>query len=311
MNPSKPTLPFLLTGLFAVIQIAVFQPQAAQARSPEFKPAQSTQTAQASQTPSSANFAADRLNASPRHHEWVEIPSGKPGQPSQPGQSGQRKVKSFVAYPEKPGNTLAVIILHENRGLTDWTRSFADQIAEAGYLAIAPDMLSDFSADIHRTADFKNEDDAKAGIYKLDPGQVMADLRAVQSYIAQAPASNGKVVVIGFCWGGAQAFTYATEAKDLAATFVFYGSAPEKEKDIRKISAPVYGFYGENDQRINSGIEAVQALMKKHGKTYEYEIYKGAGHAFMKHGDDPEGSPENKKARDEAWARLKKILMTQ
>lgn len=240
-------------------------------------------------------FALEKLNASPRHHEWAEV------------ESGGRKVHSFVAFPEKAEKALVVIVIHENRGLTDWVRSFADQLAEAGYIAIAPDLLSGFSEEFKRTSDFKQPDDARNAIYKLDSAQVMADLKAVQRYAQKIPAANGKTAVIGFCWGGAQAFQFASEASKLEAALVFYGTSPDA-KAIKKISAPVYAFYGENDQRINAGIEATSEEMEKRKKVFEYEVYRGAGHAFMKHGDDPEGNMENKQARNDAWLRLKKIL---
>jgi carboxymethylenebutenolidase len=85
---------------------------------------------------------------------------------------------------------------------------------------------------------------------------------------------------------------------------VFYGSAPEEKAEIEKISVPVYGFYGGNDERIDAGIPATEKLMKNASKKYDYVIYPGAGHAYMRLGDDPEGTPENKKARDASWERL-------
>ncbi len=89
---------------------------------------------------------------------------------------------------------------------------------------------------------------------------------------------------------------------------VFYGSAPTDGESVQQISAPVYGFYGENDQRINSGIPAIEEMMNEYGKTYEYEIYEGAGHAFMRAGDDPNADAATKAARDAAWNRLKNLL---
>lgn len=244
---------------------------------------------------SAQDYAMEQLNASPRHHEWVEV------------SAGERTVHSFVAYPETENNTLAVIVIHENRGLTDWVRSFTDQVAAAGYLAIAPDLLSAYNADHQRTSDFANSDAARDALYQLDPEQITSDLQAVQSYIADVPASNGTVVMMGFCWGGSQTFRYATNASDIAAAMVFYGSPPDADQ-LSTVSAPVYGFYGEDDQRINSTIPATAERMRALGKTYDYEIYDGAGHAFMRRGDDPNGSSANQQARDDAWARLKRLL---
>lgn len=240
--------------------------------------------------------AQKQLNDSPRHHEWIEI------------QSNGRTIYSFVAYPENQQDSLAVIVIHENRGLTDWVRSFADQLAAAGYLAIAPDLLSGYDEKHARTSDFENSDAARDALYQLDPNQITSDLLAVQKYIAQVPSSNGKTAVIGFCWGGSQSFRFAANSPDLSAALVFYGSPPSDEEQIRSISAPIFGFYGENDQRINATIPKTEEQMQQYDKVYEYEIYAGAGHAFMRRGDDPEGSPENKKARDESWERIKKVL---
>lgn len=249
-------------------------------------------------TPAAAQeWAVERLEASPRHHEWVEVPAGE-----------GRSVRSFVAYPENSGKALAVVVIHENRGLTDWVRLFADQLAGAGYLAIAPDLLSGFDAEHAHTGEFASSDAARQAIYALDSERVIRDLAAVQRYVAALPAGTGKTAVAGFCWGGAQSFRFATHARDLAAALVFYGTGPEEDERIAAIKAPVYGFYGANDERVNATIPDTERRMAEHGKTYEVAIYDGAGHAFMRQADDPEGPPEARQARQAAWERLEKIL---
>lgn len=242
------------------------------------------------------DFALEQLENSPRHHEWVSL------------DIDGRSLHNFVVYPEVNEPVAAVIVIHENRGLTDWVRSFADQVAAAGYIAIAPDLLSGFSEEFPRTSDYPSSDAARDALYNLNPDQITADLNAVREYVTGLDASNGVIVVAGFCWGGSQTFRYATNSDRIDAAMVFYGSAPTEEVAIQRISAPVYGFYGENDARINSGIPAVEELMDRHDKTYEYEIYDGAGHAYMRSGDDPNGSEANIAARDASWERLKKIL---
>lgn len=242
------------------------------------------------------DYAISQLEESPRHHEWVKI------------NYDYRTLHAFVAFPEKPEPTLSVIAIHENRGLTDWVRSFADQLAAEGYLVIAPDFLSDFSDEYERTSDFPTSDEARQAIYQLDPEQITKDLYATRNYIGNHDASNGKVVVVGFCWGGSQTFRFATNSDIIEAAMVFYGSPPDSENELAKISCPVYGFYGENDARINSTITDTEEKMKKLGKIYKYEIYDGAGHAFMRRGDDPEADEMSKKARDDAFARLIKLL---
>jgi carboxymethylenebutenolidase len=242
------------------------------------------------------DYALQQLEESPRHHEWVTL------------ESGDRELYSFVAYPEVSEPTAAVIVIHENRGLTDWVRSFADQMAAAGYVAIAPDLLSGFSEEYPRTSDYPSSDAARDALYNLAPDQITEDLNVVYDYISGLDAVNGTVVVAGFCWGGSQTFRYATNSSQIDAAMVFYGSAPTEERAIQQISAPVYGFYGENDARINSGIPAVEELMNRNGKTYRYEIYDGAGHAYMRSGDNPDGPEANIAARNASWVRLKEIM---
>ncbi len=247
-------------------------------------------------TVTAQDFAVKQLENSPRHQEWIKVPVGK------------REVTCFVVYPEISEKATVVIIIHENRGLSDWVRSFTDQLAGEGFIAIAPDLLSDFSPEIKSTADFTSSDYARNAIYKLNKEQIESDLNAVQQYASKIPAGNGKTVIAGFCWGGTQSFRFATYNKDIEAALVFYGSAPTAKDDIEKIAVPVYGFYGGNDERINAGIPETGRLMKEAGKKYNYVIYPGAGHGFMRQGDDPEGSVDNRKARDESWERLKKML---
>jgi len=246
---------------------------------------------------SAQDYALERLESSPRHHEWIDVASGS------------RAVHCFVAYPEKAKDAMAVVVIHENRGLTDWVRSFADQLAEKGFVAIAPDLLSDFDDAHGRTSDFPSSDSARAGIYRLDADQVMADLAAVRARAASLDGANGKTAVVGFCWGGSQSFRMATVSGDLTAALVFYGSPPQDTTALGAITAPVYGFYGGEDQRINATIEPTEARMKALKKTYAPVVYPGAGHAFMRRGDDPaEKGSANHEARDAAWKRLVQVL---
>jgi carboxymethylenebutenolidase len=240
-------------------------------------------------------WAKAKLEKSSRHQEWVEI------------KNGSRTVHSFVVYPEVKDKAPVVIVIHENKGLTDWVRSAADQFAAAGYIAVAPDLLSGASGNA-KTSDFKDVDSATAAIYKLPPDQVTADLNAVAKYAAGIPAGNGKLAVAGFCWGGSQAFRFPTNNKEVKAALVFYGTGPDKAEDIKRVNCPVYGFYGGADNRVNATIPKSKELMKSAGKTYEPVIYEGAGHGFMRAGEEPDAKPENKKARDEAWVRIKDVL---
>lgn len=237
-----------------------------------------------------------RLDKSPRHHEWVAV------------KHGNRTVHAFVAFPEVKSKVPAIVVIHENRGLSDWVRSVADQLAEAGYIAIAPDMLSGMAPGGGKTTDFPDGDSARQAFAKLTPDQITADLNAVADHVAKLPASNGKVAVAGFCWGGRQTFLFATNRSNLAAAYVFYGNGPDSKEAIAKIKCPVYGFYGGNDARVNETVPRSAELMKEAGKTFEPVTYEGAGHGFMRSGEEPNASEANKKARDEAWVRWKALL---
>jgi carboxymethylenebutenolidase len=242
------------------------------------------------------DFALKQLESSPRHQEWVTV------------EYGGRKVRAFLVFPEVSGKATSVIVIHENRGLNDWARSMADQIAGEGFIAIAPDLLSGMAPNGGNTPDFPNGDAARDAIYKLDSSQIRKDLDAVADYVTKLPAANGKVAVAGYCWGGSQCFKMATTNDKIKAAFVFYGTGPESPAGIAQVKAPVYGFYGGNDARVNASIPKSDSLMKAAGKTYQPVVYEGAGHGFMRAGQDPAGSPENVKARNEAFERLVKLL---
>ena len=242
------------------------------------------------------NNETGELSNSPRHHEWVTL------------SHGDREFEAFVVYPEKKEKAKPVIVIHENRGLNDWARLFADKLAAQGYLVIAPDLISNTVEGKKKTTDFENSDAAREAIYDLDKDQVTADLNAAYEYISQDSASTGEVAVVGFCWGGSQTFRYATNNPEITSAHVFYGTAPKKAEVYNQIQAPVYGYYGGNDNRVNSSIEETEAFMKDAGKTYEYEIYDNAGHAFMRSGHEPDAQKGNRKAHDEAWKRLLKLM---
>ncbi len=242
------------------------------------------------------DWAKARLDRSPRHQEWIKV------------KHDNREVQCFIVFPEVKEKATAVLVIHEIFGLSDWVRSVADQLAEAGYIAIAPDLLSGMAPGGGGTSELGGRDAVVKAVSSLPANQVTADLNAVLDYVSKLPACNSKVAVAGFCWGGGQSFRLATNNKNVRASFVFYGTGPDREEDIARIQGPVYGFYGGNDARVNATIPKSRDLMKQAGKTYEPVIYEGAGHGFMRAGEDPSGSAENKKAREEAWQRWKKLL---
>lgn len=240
------------------------------------------------------DWARQKLDKSPRHGEWVTI------------KHDGRSVETFVVFPERKDKAPVVIVIHEIFGMSDWVQDLADQVAEAGYIAIAPDLLSGMGPNGGRTNSFGSGEVGPA-ISKLPPDQITADLNAAADYGLKLPSANGKLFVGGFCWGGGQTFRFATNRADLSGAFVFYGPPPPADA-MAKIRTPVYGFYGGNDNRINSTIPDTTAAMKAAGKSYQPVIYDGAGHGFMRAGEAPDANDENKKARSESWERWKKLL---
>ena len=238
----------------------------------------------------------NRLETTPRHDEWVTI------------ESAGRPLHAYVVYPQSSKKAGAVMVIHENRGLTDWVRTVADRLAERGYLAIAPDLLSGSAPNGGRTSDFPTSDAAREAISKLPRAQVLADLAATAKYVRTLPSANGKLAVAGFCWGGARTWDTANTVDNVAIAFPFYGTGPNADDGVTGIEAPVYGFYGGDDARVNATIEPTQALMQKHGKKFEPVIYEGAGHAFMRLGEEENPTEANRKAREEAWVRWLSLL---
>ena len=268
---------------------------------------------------SGQDWAKARLEKSSRHLEWVTL------------KHDGREVGAYIAYPEVKNKATAVIVIHEIFGLSDWARSVTDELAEAGYIAIAPDLLWGTGAKGGGTAELSS-DQIGLKIRGLPADQITADLNAAADYVKKLPACNGKIAVIGFCYGGSQSFRFATNNADLKAAFVCYGGGPTEPTDIARIACPVYGFYGGSDARVTSTVDKSVELMKAAGKTYEPHIYDGAGHGFMRSGETPlidpkmtgdavadkksqdgyaktkADLPANTKAHDAAWVRVKEVL---
>ena len=240
------------------------------------------------------DWAKQKLDKTPRHQEWVKVTYGS------------RTVDAFVVHPEVSQKAPVVLLIHEIYGLSDWARSMADDIAAMGYIVIAPDLLSGAGPNGGGTSAFPDMQAVIKAVSNLNPDTITADLNTAADYALKFPAANGQLAVVGFCWGGGQAFRFATQRKDLSASFVFYGSPPA---DITGITAPVHGFYGADDARITATVPATKDAMAAAGKEYEAVIYPGAGHGFMRAGEDPSNTVAgNKTAREQGFAGFLELL---
>ena len=240
------------------------------------------------------DWAKARLEASPRHREYVPL------------HVGSRTIQALVVYPEVSTKAPVVVLIHEIFGLSDWAKEMSGELAAEGFIVVAPDLLSGLGPNGGGTSEFPSQDAVIKAVSGLDPDAVNADLDAAADYGKHLPAANGTLAVVGFCWGGGKSFAFAAHRHDLSAAFVFYGPGPA---DVTPITAPVYGFYAGNDARIGATVPGTVAAMQAAGKKYEPVTYDGAGHGFMRAGEDPTNTvPGNKTARQQGFARLVKLL---
>jgi carboxymethylenebutenolidase len=242
--------------------------------------------------PGTAAHVERALAESSRHGEFVDV-----------ALPGGAKLNTWVVYPERPDKAGVVLVIHDIRGMGDWIRAVGDQLAQDGFIAVVPDFLSGKGPDGGGTKSLGG--DVGQTIRKLDEKEVVERLDAAKAYAAKLAAANGKVAVLGFCWGGTQSFAYAIAQPDLHAAVVFYGNVPGSTatavpgERIAAIKAPVLGLYGGNDARINATLPPTIAAMLEHKKPYEFHTFEGAGHGFTSRQDGAGGA--NLSATQHAW----------
>ncbi len=239
--------------------------------------------------PADETQARDALEHSPRHGEMVDV-SGPGGVP----------LRTWIVYPERRDAAGVVMIVHEIFGLSDWIRALADQYAAAGFIAVAPDLLSGLGPNGGGTAAFGSRDSVVQAIRQLTPDMTMARLDAVRAWARTLPAANGRVATAGYCWGGGNSFAYAAHPGDLAAAVVYYGTSPDSTT-LAALHAPVLGLYGGDDARVDATVPPAQRVTKALGKRYEPHLYDGAGHGFLRQQTGRDGA--NLKATRDAWPR--------
>jgi carboxymethylenebutenolidase len=251
-------------------------------------PSASTTVAPALQTqglPPDATGALARLSSSPRHGEWVSIRSG-----------GGDSLRAWVAYPERSTKAPVILVVHEVYGLSSWVRSVADQLAADGFIAIAPDLLT--MKNLPDGPDSVIAPLAVAAIRSLDPAWIQRQLDAVARYGMSLPAAQKKYGIVGFCWGGGVSFAHAVHSPSLGASVVYYGVSPATT-DLESVRAPVLGLYGGSDTRVDATIPPADSALRRLGRTYEHNVYPGAGHGFLRQQSGMDGA--NLAAARAAW----------
>ena len=202
-------------------------------------------------------------------------------------------VMAYMAKPKAEGKYPAIIVIHENRGLQPHIKDVTRRMALEGFVALAPDALSP------QGGSPENPEEAGPMFQKMDYEATKKDFTAAVAYLKTNPLTNGKVGCTGFCWGGAMTNQVAVNSPDLVAAAPYYGSAP-KEEEVPNIKASMILHYAGNDQRINKGIPAYEAALKKANIDYKLFMYEGAEHAFN---NDSNPQRYNKEAADLAWKR--------
>ncbi len=206
---------------------------------------------------------------------------------------GGGAIKALLSMPADATNKLGgIVVVHENRGLNPYIEDVARRAALAGFISIAPDALTPLGG-------YPGDDDKGREMQsKRNKDEMLEDFIAAYDYIKKDSHCNGKVGVVGFCFGGGIANMMAVRLPDLAAAVPFYGGQPTAD-DVPKIKAPLLLHYAELDTRVNEGWPAYEAALKANNKTYIAYIYPGVNHGF--HNDT---TPRYDKAAAElAWKR--------
>ncbi|HEY2805604.1 MAG TPA: dienelactone hydrolase family protein [Gemmatimonadales bacterium] len=251
--------------------------------------AHTARSAPAQQLPADEAGAVDRLNASPRHGEYVKIDAG-----------GGDSVRMWVSYPERRDKAPVVVVIHEVFGLSDWIRGVADQLAAEGYIAVAPDLLTGHGPNGGGTESVDRQG-AVALIRTLSQDQINRRLMSAARYGTGLPAARPIFGTVGFCWGGGQSFAAAYSMGGNKAAVVYYGAPTPDSASLGRISAPVLGFYGGDDARVDASVPPAQREMARLHKPFDATLFEGAGHGFLRAQADRDGA--NLRASQAAWPR--------
>jgi carboxymethylenebutenolidase len=209
--------------------------------------------------------------------------------------SGHDTITAYLAYPERADPAPAVVVIHDIYGMSDRLRPAVELLAQRGFVAIGPDLLSRLGGTP------PSADSSRRLILALNPDTVTRDLDATYAYLRTLKAVRGdRIGVIGFCWGGSQSFRYATNNPSLGAFVVCYGSGPDTGA-LARITAKGLGVYAENDARIDAGLPDLTAALHRARVDYQYHVYPGVGHAFLQTREKPE-------VADSAWLAIERFF---
>ncbi len=210
-------------------------------------------------------------------------------------------MRGYLVHPKGRKKRGAVVVIHENRGLTPHIRDVTRRVAQAGYLALGVDALTPLGG---TPAD---EDKGRELIGQLDPVKNLNNYLRALAYLRSRPDCNGRTSAVGFCWGGALVNQLAVHDPDLDAGVAYYGLQPKAE-EVPQIKAALMLHYAGLDQRINAGIPAYEAALQAGGIKYEQYLYEGVNHAFN---NDTSPARYNAEAAKLAWERTLRLFKEQ
>jgi carboxymethylenebutenolidase len=208
-----------------------------------------------------------------------------------PGSSGP--VRGYLARPAGTARVPGVLVIHENRGLQPHIRDVARRAAVAGFVALAPDLMSAVGGTP------ASEDEARTRFAQVERPVALADALRSIDYLRGRPDATGKVGVVGFCWGGGMVGQIAVSGADVQGGVVFYGVAPPLD-GVPAIKGPLLLHYAGIDERVNATVPAFEAALRAAGKPYTLHMYEGAQHAFH---NDTAGARYDQAAARLAWSR--------
>jgi carboxymethylenebutenolidase len=241
--------------------------------------------------PAGSATVAARLAASPRHGEYMMVPRA-------PGSADS--IRAWVVFPERRDRAPVVIVVHEIFGVSTWIRGVADQLAAEGFIAVAPDLLSG-KYSLPSPADTLPQAQATAIVRALNADSVQRDIGRVAEFAMALPSAQRRFGVVGFCWGGSTSFNSAVTAHpQLRGAVVYYGTSPTLAS-LTSVRAPVLGLYGADDARVNATVAPADSVMRGLNKSFEFTLFPGAGHGFLRQQDGREGA--NLAATRAAWPR--------
>jgi carboxymethylenebutenolidase len=286
-------------GLLAVVLCLGGTVAAQQAQPPAFTPPANAAVPAYDTGQGNGSIPQEALKASPRKASWVDVKL-----------ADGAVVKTWMVEPSGSGKAGVVIVIHEIYGLTDWVRAVADHVAQDGFIALAPDLLSGMGPNHTGSAELGTQGSTQA-IRTLTADARATRLNAVMDAGSKLARSNGKTGTVGFCWGGGASLAYAIAQPSLNAAVMFYGSPPAGAgsptpdySGLVNIKAPVLAFYGGNDNRVTGTAQPLSDEMKKAGKPFEFHVYDGAGHGFVRQ----QTTEANYKATTESWPLVVKFF---